>query len=186
MKNEIEWKSAGINGYMVGSNGKVRDHDGKEVKQSEYGGHKVVKLKNINGFSKYFKVHRLVAKAFIENPNNYPDVVFKRGNSPAVSNLRWCSRAESVKIGMKGKIPKGKKHWNYGKKKSASTKKLMAAAKMGENHPAFKGYYVCGENKFTTLGEAATAMGVNATTVLRRVNADPKMKGFENWTFQPK
>ena len=46
-----------------------------------------------NGSSKTFKVHRLVAIAFIPNPNNYPEIDHI-DNSPqnnSVWNLRWVN-----------------------------------------------------------------------------------------------
>ena len=46
-----------------------------------------------NGREKHFFVHRLVAEAFIPNPNNYPDIDHINGDplSNVVSNLRWSS-----------------------------------------------------------------------------------------------
>ena len=48
---------------------------------------------NKNGIRKGYSIHRLVAQAFIPNPNNYPCVNHKdcNGNNNKVNNLEWCT-----------------------------------------------------------------------------------------------
>ena len=69
--------------------------------------------KNINGYmsiSLYknnkretFRIHRLVAIAFIQNPNNLPDVNHKDENKEnnCVDNLEWCDKTYNNNYGTK-------------------------------------------------------------------------------------
>jgi hypothetical protein len=78
----------------------------------------------INGSGQITRVHRLVAKAFISNPENKREVDHKDGNpsNNNVKNLRWFTHLENMnnpvakaRIGkaMKGKCAGVKNHW-YG------------------------------------------------------------------------
>lgn len=89
--------------YQVSNFGSVRSlkdsHGNSRVKilKAFYTGrdrdYKSVKLTK-NSKSTTFQVHRLVANAFIPNPNNYPCVnhkkEFEKWNN-SVSNLEWCT-----------------------------------------------------------------------------------------------
>lgn len=79
--------------YSITPEGKVySDVNNIELKQSiGTTGYYRVNLNNKDG-GKTFKVHRLVAIHFIENPNNYNIVNHKDGNklNNNVDNLEWC------------------------------------------------------------------------------------------------
>ena len=54
-----------------------------------------------NGTGKYAYVHRLVALAFIDNPNHYTEVNHKDENpkNNTVENLEWCTRSYNMSYG---------------------------------------------------------------------------------------
>jgi len=62
-----------------------------------------------NGKKKKFLIHRLVAKAFIPNPLNLPEVNHKDENKEnnrvdgCVNNLEWCSAKYNVNYGTRNK-----------------------------------------------------------------------------------
>ena len=52
-----------------------------------------------NQKDKYISIHRLVAQAFIPNPNNYPVINHIDGDTSnnAVTNLEWCTQSHNIK-----------------------------------------------------------------------------------------
>jgi hypothetical protein len=97
--------------YLVADNGEVfacekvvyngRGFGKKKAKKlkpgKRAGGYKFVYLTK-DGIGKCVAVHRIVAEAFLDNPDNLPEVNHKDEN-PAnnnVSNLEWCTRQYNI------------------------------------------------------------------------------------------
>lgn len=84
--------------YAVSNTGKVKNvKTGNELKQVENKqGYMTVGLCQ-NGKKACFRVHRLVALMFIENPENKPEVNHIDGNkhNNNVDNLEWNTRKEN-------------------------------------------------------------------------------------------
>ena len=83
--------------YDVSSFGKIRNNkSGKIMKNSIKSGYCNISLINENNY-KTLKVHRLVALAFIENPENKSEVNHKDKNklNNSISNLEWMTRREN-------------------------------------------------------------------------------------------
>ena len=83
-------------------NGKSRSYtvNGRVLAQTTNFGYKLVHL-SVNGHQKYLRVHRLVAGAFIPNPDNLPQINHKdedKSNNN-VNNLEWCSSKYNVNYG---------------------------------------------------------------------------------------
>lgn len=138
---------------VVGYEGLYQVSNFGRVKHLEYtftncSGSHVVKEKIINSYlqnngyrlchlykkntRKMFLLHRLVAEAFIPNPNNYPIINHKDSNPQncEVSNLEWCTYSYNAKYSYDTTNRKEKMNWKKGKE-NANSKPVYATDKDG-------------------------------------------------------
>lgn len=120
----IEWRPvAGYDGYFVSNTGLIKSFKRKKPHNLRYvtkddGYLRVYLCKK--GKTKAFYVHRIVASAFVDNPQNLPFINHKdecKTNNNA-SNLEWCTFTYNI---------------NYGtaiKRRTANSNPKAAAAKV--------------------------------------------------------
>ena len=124
------WKFTELNGreIMVSSHGRVIGFKGRIIKpQLMKNGYYVFKYWNGRSVSN-IEIHRLIAKAFIPNPEGKPEVdhIDTVRTNNHINNLRWTTRAENHQN------PLTRKHYSEAKKGvkvSDETRK-----KMSESH----------------------------------------------------
>jgi len=97
----MEWKTiTGYPNYQISTNGDVFSTNINKIMspKKHYKGYLYVTLSNA-GDTKAFKIHRLVAQAFLPNPNNLPQVNHIDGDKTNnnYKNLEWCTNSENVK-----------------------------------------------------------------------------------------
>lgn len=87
-----------------------------------YSGYMTVTLRDSNNGQKpaHFFVHRLVAKAYIDNPEDKPEVHHRDADrkNNCVANLEWVTREENNQAA-----------WDSGNKKHVVTEKFLAAVR---------------------------------------------------------
>lgn len=103
---EETWRNiANFEGYMISNTGKVfSTKTNKYIKLEKHNDGNYIQITvRLCKNSKYYTkiVSRLVAEAFIPNPNNYPEVNHIDENSVNnnVDNLEWCNKLYNMNYG---------------------------------------------------------------------------------------
>ena len=197
MKQEEFWKPVdGWGGYLISTEGRVKTlartiqtpigvRYVKERIRNGYVGKRgyVIITLSLNGKQKTVPIHRLVAKAFIPNPENKIDVDHIDGDrtNNSINNLRWATRKENSNnaITSRRKIESGV----Y---KKAVVKALVTRTKKHQKYAPKTVYSYTKDGVFLrsyySIGEAARIMGVGSKTLYNALNNEYVLIGGFLWS----
>lgn len=167
--------------YQVSNLGNVKSlprktnnqyYKGSYLKQYIYKGYLKLQLTK-HSKSKWFLVHRLVAQAFIPNPENKPQVNHIDGNklNNSINNLEWVTNSENQihSYRILKNIPSMKNHF-------------------GSNHVAAKAIYQFDKNnifikKWSSIIEATKTLNICACNITDCAKGNRKTAGGFIWKY---
>ena len=158
------WKPFCIQGriYYVSNTGRVKNKYNK-ILHTVVGSSGYEEICLCVNYKRYYKrVHRLVAQAFLPNPNNYPTVMHKDNNkaNPEVSNLEWGTNSKNTKDAYKDGLAKNDKSWDDNQSIHICSFDLQGnLLKM-----------------YGSVGEASRELHITKTTILNQCNHNVKTK----------
>lgn len=157
--------------YEVSDTGRVRNRTTNKELSPTYNkvtGYCQIRLMISPGKGKGFSIHRLVASAFVPNPNNYSEVnhINEVKTDNRASNLEWCSRKYNCNYG------------NHNNRISESQRKNKGSKRI----PVIV-IFPNGTHKYAhSLREASEITGWNRATIQRRLD-NPKAT-FDKNTYK--
>ena len=170
MSRYIEWRIIdGYEGvYEVSNTGLIRNAKGEIKKsQTKKGSHTNYKEISLwkDGKNKRFLVHRLVASAFLPNPNNYPIINHKdeNGTNNCVENLEWCDHKYNAKYNKYPEKPKSVPTKVVSQEQKLKTS--LSVKKYRREHAKLKFQY---EGQLLSIPEIAERMNVRPSLLWQR------------------
>lgn len=170
------WKQIeGYNGkYEISSYGRVKSYAQDTINGKIKTGNRTKKgylsilLYGENGEKKWYPIHRLVAQAFIPNPNNYSQVnhIDENKENNHVENLEWCDCNYNV---------------NYGTRTQRAT-----IANECCPTTSLKIYSIDNNGNieyFDSIGEAERKTGLNHSNIVRTLKGRTHTCGGRQWYY---
>lgn len=146
-----------------------------------------------NGTPKVVHLHRLVAAAYIPNPNNKPCINHIDGNpnNNHISNLEWCTHAENMQHAYNTglNIPRsGAAHPLYNKGHTQQTKDKISRANKGKIRTTPSSNCketICIELNlsFSSAKEAAEFLNCHRLSVAHAIRNNTKCGGY-TWIYR--
>ena len=174
--------------YQVSNLGRVKSlyfNKEKILKVSYNKGYLIADLyKNKKRYKR--PIHILVAQTFIENPNNYKEVLHldETRNNNCVDNLKWGTHKENTNmplyknrqsIAHKGLL-KGEKHPMYRKEQPKELKEKWSISHKGNKSKSKK--VICNNIIFNSIKECAYFYNIKPNTMHQWLNNKNKMPEF--------
>ena len=169
--------------YQVSNWGRVKTIKTQKIRKlvSNHKGYLLVKLCK-NGISVGFSVHRLVAEAFIPNPDNLPQVnhINENKTDNRVENLEWCTNEYNHNYGTRNERARLKKIGN--------PKMKTCLGKFGKDHHSSKSiiqFTLDDElvRKWDSASDAHRCIGVNYKNISSCCNGQRLSAGGFKWEF---
>ena len=160
--------------YEVSNLGRIKSYaqdrnNGKiKIGNPTFKGYRSIALFDRNGCKTYYPVHRLVATAFLENPNNLPQVNHKDENKAnnCVDNLEWCTNDYNAHYGTKiERVSEANKCC------PTTSIRICSIDKLG-----VKTYY-------DSIGEAERQTGCSHSNIVRTLKGRTKRCGGMQWFY---
>jgi hypothetical protein len=171
-ENEI-WKKIHDN-FWISSYGRIKNDDNKPLNiTNTKHGYQVI---NCNHKTEY--VHRLVARTFIENPNNLKIVnhIDNNGLNNNVENLEWCTQKENIQHAkLFHEIKNLKKEQNKPNIKQTRELKKINVYKFDLINKKLL-------QTFNTIEEAAENENIFKKSMISRINKKTRINGI-SWSY---
>lgn len=169
----IETKYIPGTDYLVYSDGRIwSNKTHRFMKQCSNGRYMKVAL-CIKGKLKQFLVHRLVAKAFVPNPNNLPFVSHKDSNrlNCVVENLEWCNRSYNIKYSYDNNNRRAMMNW----RKGASNANAKPIIQLSKESKFIK--------RFGCIMDAERETGILNSSIVSCLKGHQKTAGGYKWEY---